>query len=107
MIWLAGDAALFGGRLLEPTSLQKMMTAATLNDGTSANHGYGLSTVTLRGLPALAHGGGIFGISTLGIHIPDKGVYVAVLSNNSAHEPETADYMGPSLPEESQDSNRP
>lgn len=87
------DAALFGGLLLNPTSLGKMTTAATLNDGSSANYGYGLATTDLRGLPALTHGGGIFGFRTLGIHIPGREVYVAVLSNSTAHEPDTG-YVG-------------
>jgi CubicO group peptidase (beta-lactamase class C family) len=87
------NAALFGGDLLSPASLEKMTTAFTLNDGSSANYGYGLATTQLRGSAALTHGGGIFGFRTLGIHIPDHDVYVAVLSNNSGHQPDTG-YVG-------------
>ncbi len=87
------DAALFGGELLSPSSLEKMTTPFTLNDGSSANYGYGLATTTLRGLAALTHGGGIFGFLTLGLHVPDKDIYVAVLSNNTAHQPDTG-YVG-------------
>ena len=87
------NAALFGGDLLSPASLEKMTTAFTLNDGSSANYGYGLATTQLRGSAALTHGGGIFGFRTLTIHIPDHDVYVAVLSNNSGHQPD-AGYVG-------------
>jgi len=87
------SAALFGGRLLNPASLEKMTRRFVLNDGSSTSHGYGLALTNLRGLPALNHGGGIFGFQTLGVYIPEGEVYVAVLSNNTAHEPDPS-YVG-------------
>lgn len=87
------NAALFGGDLLSSASLEKMTSPYTLNDGSSASYGYGLAATQLRGSAALTHGGGIFGFQTLGIHIPDHDVYVAVLSNSSGHRPDTG-YVG-------------
>lgn len=75
------NAALFSGKVVSTESLEKMITAYRLADGSSAGYGYGLVPSDLRGHTAISHGGGIFGFSTFGICLPDDDVYVAVLSN--------------------------
>ncbi len=76
-------AGLFGGELIEPASLERMVQPATLNDGTPSNYGFGWGVGDkLRGRTVYSHGGGIFGFSTRELYIPDEQVFVAVLSNH-------------------------
>jgi len=81
--------ALHGGHVLEPATYARMITPvgqAKANDA-----GYGIFTTTVRGTPALQHGGGIAGFGSFLIHVPGVDVTVAVLQNDetpaAAHEP--------------------
>jgi CubicO group peptidase (beta-lactamase class C family) len=77
----AWDAALYTERLVKKASLEKAWTPAVTRDGKPTRYGYGWAVSTLRGSPALEHGGGIFGFSTYAIRLPGEKVYVAVLAN--------------------------
>lgn len=77
----AWDAALYTERLVKKASLEKAWTPAVTRDGKPTRYGFGWAVSTLRGSPAIEHGGGIFGFSTYGIRLPDEKVYVAVLAN--------------------------
>ena len=81
------DAALYGDELLSEASRRRMFTAAKLNSGEATTYGYGFAVGDLRGVPAVFHGGGIFGFTTYGIRVPDERVYVAVLSNGAPVDP--------------------
>ena len=83
--------ALFGGEVMSAESLEHMTTPFELNDGESAGYGYGLAPGDIRGHPTIRHGGGIFGFSTDAVYLPEQDVFVAVFSNNTAHE------VGPGL----------
>ncbi|NHZ66054.1 serine hydrolase [Massilia genomosp. 1] len=78
------DAAITAGKLLKPATWQKAHTSAVLADGKPTNYGYGWQVGTLRGVPMLAHDGGIDGFSTSALRLPQQKVYVAVLSNTDA-----------------------
>ncbi len=80
----AWDAALYTEKLVKKASLEKAWTPAVTRDGKATHYGYGWGISTLRGAPAIAHGGGIFGFSTYAIRLPDEKVYVAVLTNSDS-----------------------
>jgi D-alanyl-D-alanine carboxypeptidase len=75
------NAALFGGELLRPESVERMIQTFTLSDGAESPYGFGLGIGTLKGRAAISHGGGIHGFSTFATHLPDEKIYVAVLTN--------------------------
>lgn len=76
------NAGLFGGKLLESESVDRMTRKVVHNDGSDSDYGYGFSLSTFRGQTSIAHGGGIPGFSTFAVWLPESKVYVAVLSNS-------------------------
>ncbi|MDQ1920812.1 serine hydrolase [Massilia pseudoviolaceinigra] len=78
------DAAISEGKLLQPATWQKAHTSYALADGKPSNYGYGWQVGKLRGVPMVAHDGGINGFSTSALRLPQQKVYVAVLSNTDA-----------------------
>ena len=77
------NTALFGGKVVSEASLKKMITPYELTDGNSTGYGYGLGVADVRGNLSITHGGGIHGFSTSGLYLPERQIYVAVLSNNT------------------------
>jgi D-alanyl-D-alanine carboxypeptidase len=97
------NAALYGGKILKPTSLAAMLTPGKLNSGEnsgtamakmmaaggapaasqSAKHeyGYALFLTELDGHQKIDHGGGIYGFSAALSEFPDDKITVVVLSN--------------------------
>ncbi|MGE0555248.1 MAG: serine hydrolase domain-containing protein [Gemmatimonadales bacterium] len=75
------NAALHGGRILEPATYQRMITPATLNDGSRTQYGLGLGIGELAGRRLIAHGGGAPGFSTNLAYFPDEQLTIAVLTN--------------------------
>ncbi|MEZ0472875.1 serine hydrolase [Luteimonas salinilitoris] len=82
---LRWNHALHEGRVLRPDSYRKMVTPA--GKAAENDYGYGIVAGTLRGEPALQHGGGIFGFSSYLLYLPDSDVTVAVLYNADAGRP--------------------
>jgi CubicO group peptidase (beta-lactamase class C family) len=76
------DAALYTGKLLKTSSLERMWTPFATSDGKSTKYGYGWGISEVRGRRTIEHGGGIFGFSTHALRVPDERVYVAVLCNS-------------------------
>lgn len=78
--WMANlDAPAVGSRAL----VQAAQTSATLNGGTSAGYGYGLSIGTYRGLSVIGHGGADAGYRAHIERYPERGIGIAVLCNGS------------------------
>ena len=73
--------ALHHGKVVSPALYAEMIAPTALPGGASAPYGYGLNSSTVRGLPAIGHGGGIFGFSTNSVYIPEKDLFVAVFTN--------------------------
>lgn len=89
------NKAVFGGKLLKESSLEAAFTPAKLNDGKigagatgPGGYGYGWSLGRLRGLPWIAHGGGLHGFVTYLMQVPDRKLTVTVLSNCAPAQPE-------------------
>jgi D-alanyl-D-alanine carboxypeptidase len=83
--WEAGIAA---GRVVKADSLAKIFTPFKLASGASTGYGYGWQIGQYEGRPVQEHGGGIPGFRSHVLRIPSEGVYVAVLSNLAAPEPD-------------------
>lgn len=75
------NAALFGGKLLSEQSLAAMTTAATLDNGSVTEYGFGLYVRERDGLRVISHSGGIHGFATSAIYLPEERVYAVVLAN--------------------------
>ncbi|MGD2089270.1 MAG: serine hydrolase [Candidatus Aminicenantes bacterium] len=73
--------ALEAGKVLSQKSLEQMYTPAKLNNGKAHNYGYGWGLGTLFGEKTIEHGGGINGFTTYALRVPEKKVFVTVLTN--------------------------
>ena len=83
--WEAGLAA---GKVVKAASLEKMFANYPLASGAPSGYGYGWQIGAYEGRPVQEHGGGIPGFRAHVLRIPADGVYVAVLSNVAAPEPD-------------------
>ena len=83
------DAALGAGRVLKAESLAKSFASCKLASGNDSHYGYGWQISKYQGRDVQEHGGGIFGFRAYVVRVPSDGVYVAVLSNMAAAEPDT------------------
>lgn len=83
--WEAGLAA---GKVVKAAALEKMFADYPLASGAPSGYGYGWQIGAYEGRPVQEHGGGIPGFRAHVLRMPSDGVYVAVLSNVSAPEPD-------------------
>ncbi|WP_157995422.1 serine hydrolase domain-containing protein [Peristeroidobacter soli] len=88
------NAALFGGKVLQPASFQAMIAPGRLNDGKLSStamtkegdalpseYGYALGIAKVEGHTRIGHGGGIFGFNSSLQEFPDDHVTIAVIAN--------------------------
>ena len=73
--------ALTQNKLLKKETLQKAHTNYTLNNGEKINYGYGWNIKTINNEVSYEHGGSIFGYKSMGVYIPNKDIYVVILTN--------------------------
>ncbi|HSN69838.1 MAG TPA: serine hydrolase domain-containing protein, partial [Thermoanaerobaculia bacterium] len=73
--------ALAGGAAISPASYEKMISPARLQNGAVLDYGYGLGLGSIEYNFATSHAGSIAGFHSYLIHIPGKGITVAVLAN--------------------------
>ncbi len=78
---LRWQEALFGGKVLAPKSLAKMLTPGR-ND-----YGYGVFVRSRHGHKVIEHGGGIDGFNTMLAHYPERRLTVVVLANLNGGTP--------------------
>jgi D-alanyl-D-alanine carboxypeptidase len=76
------EAALTGGTVVKPSSLDQMWTPVRLNDGTSHPYGFGWRVETLFGHRLIDHSGST---GTQYSRFPDDGLTVIVLTNLGRH----------------------
>ena len=72
------EAALTGGKVVKPSSLDQMWTPVKLNDGTSRPYGFGWRVEEQRGHRLIDHNGST---GTQYSRFPDDGLTVIVLTN--------------------------
>jgi len=83
------NEAVFNGKILSEASLKAAFTPATLNNGEvgkgtgvgSEGYGYGWGIGALRGLPHIAHSGGLHGFISYLMRLPEEKLTVTVLAN--------------------------
>ena len=80
---LKWEQGLFGGKLLQPASLEKM--TKPFKD----NYAFGLAVETAGGRKIISHGGGIEGFNTELEYFPEDKLVVVVLSNVNGTAPGT------------------
>jgi CubicO group peptidase (beta-lactamase class C family) len=78
------DAALNEAKLLPQKTLDQMWTSATLNDGVTANYGFGWTVDKLGSHRAVEHGGSINGFRAHYLRLPDDKLGVIVLANSES-----------------------
>jgi D-alanyl-D-alanine carboxypeptidase len=83
----AWDAALYGAKILRPSSLKQMWTPATLRDGSRVGYGMGWAIGSANGIPIVDHSGGINGFRCYIQRTPTLGSTVIVLTNTDAIDP--------------------
>ena len=73
--------ALYGGNILNQTSLAAMLTFRSAN--ISGANGYGLGTMRyiINGLTCYGHGGNIFGYTSVMIYDPRDSIAIAIMTN--------------------------
>jgi CubicO group peptidase (beta-lactamase class C family) len=91
------NTALFSGKVLPKSLLEKAFTPLTLNDGRQESYGYGWQLGKIDGLKVIGHGGGIDGFISYALYVPEKDVCVVVLLNSTAHTAESIAYQVASL----------
>ncbi|WP_420236212.1 serine hydrolase [Telmatobacter bradus] len=79
---LRWERALFGGKVLSPSSLEKMTTA------TKGNYGCGVFVSRKDGMEVVEHGGSIDGFNSYMMYLPARNIAVIVLSNVSGEAPD-------------------
>lgn len=77
------DAAV-GNKLLKPATWQRALTSYRLSDGKDSHYGYGWEMSLIQDEPTIGHSGSTRGFRSYGLRLPNKGVYVAVLTNGDA-----------------------
>lgn len=83
------DEALRGDELLPPELRELLWTPARLADGRTTGYGYGFVVHDYQGHRMMEHSGGIKGFNTALVRVPDREVFVAVLSNKPGARPGT------------------
>ena len=78
------DEAVFGGKVLNDSSLTSAFTPVVLNSGkkpTGVEYGYGWGIGNYRGMKAIAHSGGLHGFLSQNTRFTDKNLNVILLTN--------------------------
>ena len=79
---------LYGGEVLRPEYLTAMTDAATTTAlRSSIPYGYGTQVVEIDGLRTLGHSGRLLGFRSAVRYLPDQGVSIAVVTNQSRQDP--------------------
>jgi D-alanyl-D-alanine carboxypeptidase len=81
--------ALYGGRVLSPASMSAMIAdvAVTAPFKPSIPYGLGVQAATIDGRPSLGHSGRLLGSRTVVRWLPEQGIAIAVLTNQSRNDP--------------------
>lgn len=79
---------LYGGEVLRPEYLTAMVDVGTATAlKSSIPYGYGTQVVEIDGLTTLGHSGRLLGFRSAVRYLPDQGVAIAVLTNQSRTDP--------------------
>ena len=78
------NKAIHSGKLITKEKLAKAFVPFKLNSGELSDYGFGWFLKSFMGHTAYFHGGGagFFGFRNSGLYLPERDIYVAILSNN-------------------------
>ncbi len=81
--------ALYGGGVLRPETVASMVDDATVTTAlkSSVPYGLGVQVVTIDGRPTLGHSGRLLGFRAVMRWLPDEGIAVVVMTNQSRTNP--------------------
>ena len=81
--------ALYGGAVLHPETLASMLDDAAVTTAlkSSVPYGLGVQVVTIDGRRAMGHSGRLLGFRAVVRWLPDEGIAVAVMTNQSRTDP--------------------
>jgi D-alanyl-D-alanine carboxypeptidase len=81
--------ALYGGAVLHPESMASMVDDAAITTAlkSSVPYGLGVQVVTIDGRPAMGHSGRLLGFRAVMRWLPDEGIAIAVMTNQSRTDP--------------------
>jgi CubicO group peptidase (beta-lactamase class C family) len=77
--------AVMAGKVINQESRLKAHTQYKLNNGKPTGYGYGWFLGNIQESPTIEHDGGINGFVSSSIYLPKEDVFVAILSNSTAH----------------------
>ncbi len=82
-------SALYGGAVLDPTSVAAMVgdVALTADKSPSIPYGLGVQALTFDGHPTLGHSGRLLGFRAVVRWLPTERVAIAVVTNQSRADP--------------------
>ena len=82
--------ALYGGRILRPEFLASMVDPSTTKAlKSSIPYGYGTQVIDIDGVRTLGHSGRLLGFRSAMRYLPDQGISIAVVTNQSRTDPAT------------------
>ncbi len=86
----AWSDAVFAGRLVGKTWLDKAFTPYKVVNGESTGYGYGWFIADFDGHRSIEHGGGINGFTAYEMTFPEDGIFLSILTNSAVggREPE-------------------
>ena len=73
--------------LVSQSTIDKVFTKHTLNNGEQITYGYGWHLKNINGIPTREHGGSIFGFKSMGVYVPSMDIYVIGFSNCDCNSP--------------------
>ena len=80
--------ALYGGEVLAPAYLTAMVDVRRTAAAKSAiPYGYGVQALEIDGRPSVGHSGRLLGFRSAVRYLPDQGIAIAVLTNQSRADP--------------------
>jgi D-alanyl-D-alanine carboxypeptidase len=81
--------ALYGGAVLRPETLTSMVDDAAITTAlkSSVPYGLGVQVVTIDSRPAMGHSGRLLGFRAVMRWLPDEGIAVVVMTNQSRTDP--------------------
>lgn len=82
------NRAIRNNKLISEESKIKAFTNYQLLNGKNTNYGYGWAIDQVNGISSIEHNGGTFGFRSNSIYLPNKDVFVVVLTNRTFSDPD-------------------
>ncbi len=81
------NRVLNSGKLISKKYLKKIYKKTKLNNGEEISYCFGFMNIEFRGFEEIHHGGGINGFISNKLFLPEKDIFVTILSNSTGNEP--------------------